>query len=69
MNEAIQPPAALLGRSKVQERTTLSRSSLYAMIARGDFPAPVKISGRRVAWPEATVNEWIQSRIDSSPTI
>lgn len=69
MNPTIQNPATLLGRSRVQERTTLSRSSLYAMIARGEFPAPVKISGRRVAWPEATVNEWIQSRIDSASAI
>ena len=35
------------------------------MIARGEFPAPVKISGRRVAWPLSTVNAWIQSRIES----
>jgi prophage regulatory protein len=57
---------ALLNRQSVQTRTTLSRSSLYAMIAKGEFPAPIKISGRRVAWPETTVNDWIQSRIESA---
>ena len=56
----------LLNRQSVQTRTTLSRSSLYAMIAKGEFPAPIKISGRRVAWPETTVNDWIQSRIESA---
>jgi len=56
----------LLNRQSVQTRTTLSRSSLYAMIAKGEFPSPIKISDRRVAWPEATVNEWIQSRIEST---
>jgi prophage regulatory protein len=56
----------LLNRQSVQTRTTLSRSSLYAMIAKGEFPAPIKISGRRVAWPERTVNDWIQSRIEST---
>lgn len=58
----------LLNRQSVQTRTTLSRSSLYAMIAKGEFPAPIKISGRRVAWPETTVNNWIQSRIESANT-
>lgn len=56
----------LLTRQSVQTRTTLSRSKLYAMIAKGEFPAPIKISGRRVAWPERTVNDWIQSRIEST---
>jgi prophage regulatory protein len=56
----------LLNRQSVQTRTTLSRSSLYAMIAKGEFPAPIKLTGRRVAWPETTVNSWIQSRIEST---
>jgi prophage regulatory protein len=58
----------LLNRQSVQMRTTLSRSSLYAMIAKGEFPPPVKITGRRVAWPEITVSNWIQSRIESART-
>jgi prophage regulatory protein len=57
---------ALLNRQNVQTRTTLSRSSLYAMIAKGEFPSPIKITGRRVAWTETSVNDWIQSRIESA---
>ena len=52
----------LLDRKKVEIKTTLSRSSIYDMIARGEFPKPVKISGRRVAWLESSVDAWIQSR-------
>lgn len=63
MNDYRYP--ALLNRQKVQDKTTLSRSSIYAMIAKGQFPAPVKLTGRRVAWPETSVNDWIQSRIES----
>ena len=60
---ASQPKTAqLLSRQKVQSKTTLSRSSIYDMIAKGEFPKPVKISGRRVAWLEATIDAWIQSR-------
>jgi prophage regulatory protein len=66
MNLSAQITTALLPRQAVQSKTTLSRSSLYAMIARGDFPAPIKITGRRVAWTETSVNDWIQSRIEST---
>ena len=52
----------LLNRQKVQSKTTLSRSSIYELIARGEFPKPVKISGRRVAWLESSVDAWIESR-------
>lgn len=66
MNLSAQITTALLARQAVQSKTTLSRSSLYAMIARGEFPAPIKITGRRVAWTETSVNDWIQSRIEST---
>ena len=52
----------LLDRKKVQSKTTLSRSSIYDLIAKGEFPKPVKISGRRVAWLESSVDAWIESR-------
>ena len=66
MNLSAQITTALLARQAVQSKTTLSRSSLYAMIARGEFPAPIKITGRRVSWTETSVNDWIQSRIEST---
>jgi prophage regulatory protein len=66
MNLSTQITTALLARQAVQSKTTLSRSSLYAMIARGEFPAPIKITGRRVAWTETSVDDWIQSRIESA---
>lgn len=38
----------LLRLPKVIERTGLSRSSIYALITKGMFPAPVRI-GERVS--------------------
>ncbi len=42
---------------------SLSRSSLYAMLAdqNGDFPRPLKL-GRRTCFLEAEVESWILSR-------
>lgn len=36
--------------------------SVRRMVRRGDFPAPVEISNRRIAWRERDVREWINSR-------
>jgi len=42
-------------------RTSLCRATIYNMIARGEIPAPLKLSPRRVAWPVAEYNAWVAS--------
>ena len=56
----------LLRLPAVLQRTGLKRSSLYAAVADGQFPKPIKLndSGRAVAWPSVAVDGWIKSRID-----
>ena len=57
---------ALMRRNQVQAQTGLARSTLYAMISRGEFPAPVRITGKAVAWTSTDVDGWIASRIAAS---
>jgi prophage regulatory protein len=52
----------LIRRPEVEARTALSRSTLYEWIKRGDFPRPLKLGARIVAWRESDVNEWLESR-------
>ena len=40
----------------------LSRSSLYANIQRGDFPAQVKLSSKASAWLYSEVSAWVTAR-------
>jgi len=40
----------------------LSRSTLYAAMSRGEFPRPIKISRRAVAWRQLDVERWIAGR-------
>lgn len=47
----------------VLARTGLSRSTLYALVAKGGFPAPVKLSIRAVGWKSAEVDCWLESRV------
>ena len=57
-----------LRRPAVESATGLSRSSLYALMASGLFPRPIRIGQRAVAWPESAVQAWLASRPIASPT-
>ena len=54
----------LLPLRSVIDRTSLSRTSIYRLMARADgsFPKSVPLGGR-VAWIEAEVSEWIDARV------
>jgi prophage regulatory protein len=55
----------LIKLPEVIEITTLSRASIYRLIAEGKFPKQVKLSTRACAWLERDVINWINDRIDS----
>ncbi len=52
----------LLPLREVLARTSLSRSTIYRMLAEGTFPASVPL-GSRVSWIESEVQNWIDARI------
>jgi prophage regulatory protein len=61
------PPGAVLIRiDKVTAKTGMGSSVLYDKIAKKEFPAPVKIGKRAVAWELSAVERWIQERISAS---
>lgn len=60
---AEQARAALERRKSVQQRVGLSRSTIYLLISKGEFPPPIRIGRRAVAWNAAEVDEWIASKI------
>ena len=53
-------------RKEVEVATGLSRSSLYAMMDAGDFPRPIRIGKRAVAWPQSAVEAWLSERPTST---
>ena len=55
-------PEKLLRRPAVEAMTGLSRSTIYEMMARNEFPRSVKIGKRAVAWPESVVIAWMTAR-------
>jgi len=51
-----------LRRKQIEAKIGLSCSTIYAMMARGDFPKPIKIGRRAVGWPEKEVNAWLDAK-------
>jgi prophage regulatory protein len=52
----------LLRLPDVIRATGLSRSAIYRLEARGEFPARVRVSTRATAWRSDAVIAWIDSR-------
>ena len=48
---------------EVRHRVGLGRSTIYVLIKRGEFPAPVPIGPRAVAWVLDDITEWIEAHI------
>ncbi len=59
-------PEHHLRRPAVELATGLSRSSIYAMMEAGDFPRPVRIGKRAVAWPQSAIEAWLANRPTSN---
>lgn len=63
---ASHPPAlpdiALIRLPLVLEITALSKTTIYAMVTRGEFPAPVQCGKRSARWRLSEVSNWVQAR-------
>ena len=57
------PELQFLRQVDVLSRTKLSRSTLYELIAKGDFPKPLKLGERINAWSETEITEWQQAQL------
>lgn len=57
-----QSGKALARRRQVEQLVALSRSTIYAAVKAGTFPAPVRIGARAVAWRVSEVEQWLEAR-------
>jgi prophage regulatory protein len=57
----------LLRLRQVGDACALSRSELYRRIRAGNFPKPVSIGRRAVAWRSSDVSDWIATRPPKAP--
>lgn len=57
-----QSPDRIVRAQEVQNLTGLSRTTLWRLERRGDFPARVTLSSSNVGWRLSEIQRWIQSR-------
>jgi prophage regulatory protein len=62
-NEKDKPSITYLRIKHVLERVSLSRSTLYNLIAQGAFPRPVPLSARAVCWLDQDIDTWMLERL------
>jgi prophage regulatory protein len=62
-NNAEDVMEKLLRLPEVKDLTCRSTSRIYADMAAGTFPKPVRIGVRAVAWRESELQEWLEKRI------
>jgi prophage regulatory protein len=55
-------PSKYLRRPIVEKLSGLSRSTIYDLMSRGEFPRPIKLTSKAVAWSEEEILAWLASR-------
>lgn len=63
MTTIVQSALVILRRKQVEQRTGLSRSSIYAKLKEKTFPAPVTLGPKSVGWIESEINSWISEQV------
>ena len=53
----------LLRMSSVVRLTGLGRSTIYRLMATREFPRPVRLSARAVAWRREELDRWSEARV------
>ncbi|CAG2087955.1 helix-turn-helix transcriptional regulator [Xanthomonas arboricola] len=56
------PQQRLLRLKDVMNQVSLSKFTIYAMIRRKEFPAPIHL-GSTSTWVEAEIQNWITAKI------
>lgn len=53
-----------LSPNDVAELTSLHRASIYRLISAGQFPKPIRLTKRRVAFSAEEVEAWMAERLN-----
>lgn len=51
----------LLTMRQIEKLTGLSRTHIWRLRKRGEFPSHVRVGQRRIAWPRHDFVQWVRS--------
>ena len=60
------PSRRFLRLPEVKHQVGIGRTAIYQKIKTGEFPAPVSLGARAVAWTSDSIENWIESRIKAA---
>lgn len=58
----MEKPDRILRLSQVAAQVGISKTSIYQLVKRGEFPAQIRLTSRTVGWRESEVVGWLASR-------
>lgn len=53
---------ALLDTREICRLLGISRTTLWRLRQRRDFPSPIRLSTRRIAWRRDAIDAWLEAR-------
>ena len=53
----------------VEHQVGLKKSTIYALVKKGEFPAPIRLGNRASGWLLSEINQWKQQRIAASRAV
>lgn len=66
MNHIPEASVNFLRQPDVLDKAKISKSHLWDLVAKKQFPAPVKLSPRVAVWLESEVDGWMLARVAES---
>lgn len=63
MRDVVYPRDRFMRLPEVISTCGLSRSTIYDLITREQFPSQISLSGKNVAWLASEIDGWMQARI------
>lgn len=66
MNAQTATVDRMLAPPAVMEKTSLSRTTLWRLVKRREFPAPAKLSPGRVGWSANAVEDWLSEKREAA---
>jgi prophage regulatory protein len=59
-------PVEIWRKPRVLAVISMGNTWLYGAIAKGEFPAPIRLGTRAVGWRRGDVEAWLESRQSSA---
>lgn len=61
-------PHKILRLPATKNAVGLSRSTIYLLISKNEFPAPISLGERAVGWLEEDIENWLAEKVEASRT-